>query len=183
MTKEKQEQIMLMVLTVGALAVGGFQLVLKPGMATLATTNASIATNGEQIVAMQKEVNNIRIYQGKVDTLKAALTNAEARFVGSGSYYEFLDLIKNCATNAGMMVTHTELRSDVQNIKRGLNYVENWVTVGSSPRYHALGKWLAEMERSPYLRIVECDITSGEGDEGMHAASVTISFLVNKGTE
>ena len=182
MTKEKQEQMALILITFAALGLAGYHLVLKPGIAGLGRANEEIEKKRNEIAAMSGNIRRIPKLEIACNGLAVVLSNEESRLVGSGKYYEFLGLINNCATNAGMPAAQQQTLSGEKTIKRGNYYAESWVTMVCSPQYHSFGKWLAEIEANPYVRIVTFSINSTEADGGFHSAGdLIIGFLVKQG--
>ena len=178
MTREKIEQITLMVLAVAILLAGSFYAIVKPQWSRL----QRVGTESQQV---KTDLANAR---AKVDLLprlmqqcrgiEATVTSQERLFIANGSLDACLEVIKRCADVVGMSLDTVQLRSDV-NVPRGPAFLERWVTFDTQAPYHTLGAWIAMMEQEmPFVRVVSITMRSGDDATVKHPATLKVAFLV-----
>jgi Tfp pilus assembly protein PilO len=182
MTRERMEQIVLMVLAMAVLLVGSFYAIVMPQWTRLQGVRTESQRVKTELADARAKVDGLPRLMQKCRVKEATVTSQERQFVGDGNFDAYLDLIKRCADGAGMSLGTVQLRGDVT-VPRGPAFVEHWVTVDTKAPYHTIGAWIALLEKaSPFVRVIGASVRTGDTRSGQHAATITIAFLAKHGT-
>ena len=178
MNREKTQRIALIALVIAIVVAGSYMFVLRPRLAKwreIATGNVELNAKLDEA---QTKADSIPRLQRRTRELSEAVKGRESLMVPGGEFSDFLYVIKSAADEAELSLENVQPREDIGTIKRGA-YDERWVRIQTEAAYHALGRFMAALERSsPYLRVVEAEVRAQSGDTGNHSAYVTVSFLV-----
>jgi len=177
-TRERIEQIALMVLAALVLLVVSFYLILRPQWSKLQRVQRDTEQVTTELDKARAQVDLLPRLQEQCKTLEATVARQEAQFVGNGTFDVFWELVKRCADQTGLQLANVRRRGDGVTVLRGPVYAEQWVVLDTTAPYHVIGEWISSVERaSPFVRIVSITVKGSDQVRGMHSAEVTLSFL------
>ena len=178
MNREKIQRTALIALVIAIVIAGSYMFVLRPRLAKWQEISAGSAELDGKLTEAQTKADSVPRLQRRTRELSEAVRGQESLMIQGGEFSDFLYVIKSASDEAELGLENVQPRVDIGTIKRGV-YDERWVRIQTEAAYHALGRFMAALERSsPYVRIVEAEVRAQSGDVGSHSAYVTVSFLV-----
>jgi len=179
MDKKKIERLILMVLLVVIVLVAGYFGVFQGQWKKLTRLRRDTVVVDKDLADAQRLKNSLTRARRESNELTAKMAEMDTYIIAGGEFSEFVTAIKNAADKAGLKLKNVKPVIGGKDIQRGPGYVERWVKVEVSSKYHVIADALAHLEAdAPSVRVVEYKLNSSQDASGIHPAQFTLGFIV-----
>lgn len=189
LSREKQRQLLLVVLGTAAMLAGVWFGLARPQRMTLAKVQAEIEKTRQQIAEAKRVLGRANHVMEELDAAAAALEECEKQMVSGDYYAQMISRIRQFRIDYAVDIPQFSTAQGpvpVDLLPR-FPYPQVSMTIAGSGYYHDIGRFLADFEnRHPYWQLRNLELepagsTDREGAGERLSFRVTVVCLVRPG--